>query len=73
MVKMILLIIREFMEEYINKLVTITYIREALSSTYNELDTANICHDCMELINEVEKDIVLRLTASTNYKDVMAR
>ena len=59
------------MEEYINKLVTITYIKDALSCTYNELNMSNTYHDCMELINDVEKDIVLKLTASTNLKDTV--
>ena len=59
------------MEEYINKLVTITYIKEALSSTYNELDAANAYHDCMELVNDAEKDIVLRLATGSSSKDTV--
>lgn len=59
------------MSEFIDKLVTITYIKEALSNTYNELIMSNMYFDCMELINEVEKDIILKLTSSTNLKDIV--
>ena len=54
------------LEEIINKLVTLTHIKEAISATYNELETANAYHDCMELVNDVEKDIVLKLVANKN-------
>lgn len=59
------------MSEFIDKLVTITYIKEALSNTYNELIMSNTYFDCMELINEVEKDIILKLTSSTSLKDIV--
>ena len=56
------------MEELINKFVTLTHIKEAISAIYNELETANTYHDCMELVNDVEKELVTQLTALGKIK-----
>lgn len=49
------------MEEYINRLVTITHIKKAISNYYSSTDTTNIYHECMELINDIEEEVILKV------------
>jgi|GEM_PF-5482390 len=59
------------MEELLYKLEVLMKIKEAVGSTYSSKEDCDTYHDCMELLNEVEKDIVLRLASGSSSKDTV--
>ena len=46
------------MEEEIYKLKVLLAIKSAISNTYSDVNDTSKYHECMELVNEVEIDIV---------------
>lgn len=46
------------LEELIYKLEILVKIKDAISQTYNEISDSSNYHDCMELINDVEKKVI---------------
>ena len=49
------------MEDIIYKLLILVSIKKAIDSTFSGLQDCNTYHDCMEMINEIEKRIIFDL------------
>ena len=46
------------MEELLYKLEVLMKTKEAVSSTYSSKEDCNAYHDCMELLEEVELEVI---------------
>ncbi len=49
------------MEELIYKLEILVKLKEAISSTYSEVAHSDTYHECMELVNDVESEVVKQM------------
>jgi len=46
------------MEEELYKLEVLAKIKKAVSAQYNEIKNANVYHECMEILLDVEAEIL---------------
>jgi hypothetical protein len=49
------------MEEQIYKIEVISKIRKAISSSYSDVTEVATYHECMELLNDVEEEVIKEL------------